>query len=97
MKYNKGRAGPVSSNQIEIIDIVHLGDGPNAYARGGAILRKADGSFKDVSFLVQGANYQAIRENLTPGAKIRVPVRWTGGNAVTIVDQKTLTEFRKAA
>ena len=97
MKYSKGRAGPVSSNVMEIVDVAHLGAGPSAYAKGSALLRKADGSLKDVSFLVQGGNYAALRGRLTPGASVRVPVRWTGGNAVTIVDEKALVDFRKAA
>ena len=94
MKYSKGKAGPVSINQIELLEVVHCGEGPNAYAKGDGLLKKSNGDLKNVSFLVQGGNYQFHRERLIVGDKIRVPVRWTGGSAVTIVDSKTLDKFR---
>ena len=94
MKYNKGKAGPVSLNEIEISSILHCGSGPQAYGKGEAILKKANGDLKDVTFLVQGGNYQFHRERLVVGQKLRVPVRWTGGHAVTIVDTPALDKFR---
>jgi len=93
-KYNKGKAGPVSLNQIEIESVIHCGTGPQAYAKGYAMLKKANGEPKGVSFMVQGGNYQFHRERLVVGEKMRVPVRWTGGTAITIVDTKTLDKFR---
>jgi len=93
-KYTKGKAGPVSLNELEILSVLHCGSGPQAYAKGDAMLKKANGDLKGVSFLVQGGNYQFHSERLVPGQKMRVPVRWTGGTAITIVDTKTLDKFR---
>lgn len=94
MKYSKGRAGPVSLSSIEILSVEHCGSGATAYGKGHAMLRKAGGRLEAVSFLVQGSNYQFHRERLVVGEEMRVPVRWTGGTAVTIVDTKTLDKFR---
>ncbi|MFZ3481960.1 hypothetical protein [Sphingomonas sp. 3-13AW] len=96
MKYSKGKAGPVSMNELEITSVLHCGSGSMAYARGEALLRKANGDIKGVTFMVQGSNYQFHRERLVPGHKLRVPVRWTGSGAVTIVDTKALDTFRAA-
>ncbi len=94
MKYSKGRAGPVSMNSMEILSVLHCGTGTSAYAKGDAMLKKANGDLKAVTFMVQGGNYAFLRERLVEGGVIRVPVRWTGGAAVTIVDGKTLDRFR---
>ena len=96
MKYTKGKAGPVSRHEIEIVDVIHVGTGPSAYARGNVMLRKADGSLKGVGFMVQGGNYAALRDQLKPGERLRVPVRWTGAYAITIVDEKTLEAYRES-
>jgi len=94
MKYNKGRAGPVSMNAMEILSVLHCGSGTSAYAKGDATLKKANGEFKNVTYMVQGGNYEFHRERLVVGQNIRVPVRWTGASSVTIVDGKALDKFR---
>ena len=96
LRPGKGRAGPVSSNRIELVDVTHLGSGNSAYARGHALLRHDDDTTRTVSFMVQGANYAELRGRLKPGVVIEVPVRWTATHAVTIVDVRTLETYRRA-
>jgi len=93
----KGRPGPVSMNSIEIVEAVHRGSGPDAYARGHAVLLHEDGSRRDVSFMVQGSNYAALAKRLVVGEVMSVPVRWTGTHAVTIVDRRTLNAAGSAS
>lgn len=94
MRYTKGKPGPVSINQIELTAVTHCGEGNSAYAKGEAMLKKAKGDLTKVTFMVQGANYRFHLERLVVGNTMRVPVRWTGGSAVTIVDGTTLDKFR---
>lgn len=90
MKYTKGKAGPVSRMQLEIREVLHMGEGANSRAKGDGIATMAGGRIKGVSFLVQGKNHAAVRDLLVPGGMVDVSVRWTGGTAVTIVEAHPL-------
>ncbi len=80
-RYTKGQKGPESRTRFTILTATPSSAG-GGMARGTAIAHLRTG-FRGVTFMVQGKNFQALKDQLVPDGDIEVMARWTGREAVT--------------
>ncbi|MFZ3481662.1 hypothetical protein [Sphingomonas sp. 3-13AW] len=75
---------PMSTQEMTVVAVAHLGSGTRAYARGKATIPDSAAT-REISFMVQGCHYVRLVDLLQPGKRLQVPVRWTGPSSLTIV------------